>query len=65
MLNNLRNIRKALNISQGELSKRAKVNRINISQYETGAKNPNLTTANKLAKALGVTVDDLIGKKAG
>lgn len=66
MLKNLRDIRKARNISQAELSKRSKVNRINISQYETGAKNPNLTTTQRLAEALGVTVDALIGgKKAG
>lgn len=65
MLQNLRNIRKARNLSQGELAKRSKVNRINISQYETGVKNPNLTTAQKIAEVLGVTVDELIGKKAG
>lgn len=65
MLKNLRTIRKARKISQAELSKRSNVNRINISQYETGAKNPNLTTTQKLAEALGVTVDELIGKRAG
>lgn len=65
MLRNLRNIREARKMSQVELSRRSKVNRVNISQYETCVRNPNLTTAQRLAEVLGVTIEDLIGKKAG
>lgn len=61
MLKNLRIIRKARNMTQKQLSDRAKVNRINISQYEIGVKNPNLTTVQKLASALGCTIEQLLG----
>lgn len=61
MLKNLREIRKQRKMTQKELSERAKVNRINISQYEGGVKNPNLTTVQKLASALGCTIEQLIG----
>lgn len=65
MLRNLRNIREARKMSQVELSRRSNVNRVNISQYETCVRNPNLTTAQRLAEVLGVTIEELIGKKAG
>lgn len=61
MLKNLRVIRKLRKMTQRELSERAKVNRINISQYEIGVKNPNLTTVQKLASALGCTIEQLLG----
>lgn len=61
MLKNLRAIRKARKMTQKELSERALVNRINISQYEIGVKNPNLTTVQKLASALGCTIEQLLG----
>lgn len=61
MLKNLREIRKSKRMTQKELSERAKVNRINISQYEIGVKNPNLTTVQKLASALGCTIEQLLG----
>ena len=63
MIKNLRQIRKARRLTQQALSQLANVNRINISQYENGVKNPNLATAEKLATALDVTVDELIGKE--
>jgi transcriptional regulator with XRE-family HTH domain len=66
MLKNLRAIRKARKMTQKELAQLAKVNRINISQYEIGVKNPNLTTVQKLASALGCTIEQLLGtEKAG
>ena len=61
MLKNLRALRVAKKMTQSQLSEASKINRINISQYEIGIKNPNLTTSQKLASALGVTVDELIG----
>ena len=64
MLKNLRAIRKAQSMTQKELAERARVHRINISQYESGIRNPNLTTAQKLADVLGCTIEDLLGKGA-
>ena len=62
MLKNLRAIRKAQSMTQKELAERARVNRINISQYESGIRNPNLTTVQKLADVLGCTIEELLGK---
>ena len=62
MLKNLRAIRKAQSMTQKELAERAMVNRINISQYESGIRNPNLTTVQKLADVLGCTIEELLGK---
>lgn len=64
MLKNLRAIRKEKKMTQKALSERANVNRINISQYEIGVKNPNLTTVQKLASALGCTIEELLGTKS-
>ena len=52
-------------MTQAQLSKAAKIHRITISKYEAGLVDPTLDSAEKLAAALGVTVDELIGKKAG
>ena len=66
MVNRLREIRKAKGLTQKALSEAAQINRVNIAKYETGVSAPTLKSAEKLAAALGVTVDDLIGeKKAG
>jgi len=64
MLKNLRAIRKAKSMTQRELAERSKVHRINISQYESGIRNPNLTTVQKLADVLGCTIEELLGKGA-
>lgn len=61
----LREIRKKMGMTQAQLSTASGVNRISIARYETGATSPALCTAQKLAAALGVTVDELIGKGDG
>jgi len=65
MVGNLKAIRKAKGMTQAQLSKAAKIHRITISKYETGRVDPTLDSAEKLAAALGVTIEELIGKKAG
>lgn len=62
MVNKLREIRKRKGMTQEALSRAAKINRANIAKYETGVSSPTLKSAEKLAAALGVTVDELIGK---
>ena len=62
MVNKLREIRKRKGMTQEALSKAATINRVNIATYETGVSSPTLKSAEKLAAALGVTVDELIGK---
>lgn len=42
------------------LAEASKLNRVQITQIETGRRSGNVETMKKLANALGVTVDDLI-----
>lgn len=65
MVSNLKEIRKAKGMTQAQLAKAAKIHRITIAKYEAGRVDPTLYSAEKLASALGVTVDELIDKKAG
>lgn len=64
MPNNLKYYREAKNLTQEELSKKAEVSRNTISLIETGA-NTNITynVMEKLAKALGMTVEEIFFKK--
>lgn len=62
MVSNLKEIRKAKGMTQAQLAKAAKIHRITIAKYEAGRIGPTLDSAEKLAAALGVTVDELIGK---
>ena len=48
-------------MTQAELAFAVSVAQPSISDYETGNKNPSLKTLCKLARALGCTVDELIG----
>ncbi len=60
---NIKKYRKKLGISQDRLSKMADVTYNTIIKIESGAnKNPTIDTLSKIAKALGVGVDDLIQK---
>ena len=65
MVYKLREIRKLKGLTQVKLSEVSKINRVCIAKYETGKSTPTLESAEKLAKALGVKVDDLIGEEAG
>ena len=58
---NIRRVRKKLGFSQDKLSKLAEVSYNTVVKIESGEnKNPTLDTLKKIAKALGVSVDDLI-----
>ena len=61
---NIRRYRKKLGLSQDKLSKRAEVAYNTIVKIESGEnQNPTIETAQKIAKALGVSMDDLIKEK--
>lgn len=59
---NIRNRREMLNLSQADLAKRAGVTQTTIWMYENGESTPKLAIAIALAKALGVTVEQLVGE---
>jgi transcriptional regulator with XRE-family HTH domain len=57
---NLNKIRTQKGISQGDIAQELKVSRGFISTIENGKTNPTLSTIAKIAKALGVSVDELL-----
>lgn len=59
MKNNLQKIRWGKNLSQNKLAQKSGVPQSVISSVENGLTIPNLITALRLAKALGVAVEDI------
>ncbi len=58
----LKRLRKARGLKQADLAKRAGLHRVYVTQLETGVKtNPRLDTLQRLAKALRVSVPELLG----
>jgi len=57
---NLKRIRIEKGISQGDISRALKVARSFISDLENGKRNPTLSTIAKLAKAICVSLGELI-----
>jgi transcriptional regulator with XRE-family HTH domain len=58
---NIKKLRKTKDLSQDKLSKLADVSYNSIIKIETGGiQNPTIETLQKIAKALDVSVDDLI-----
>jgi len=58
---NIKKLRKQHDLSQDRLSKLADISHNTIIKIESGAiQSPTMDTAQKIAKALGVTLDDLI-----
>lgn len=62
----LAELRTAAGITQQELARQSGVKQGIISLIESGSTQfPRLDTAAKLARALGCTIDDLLGEKEG
>ena len=57
---NIQMLRKGKGWTQERLAEVSGVHRVMIANYESNGKGMTLETANKLAQALGCTVDDLI-----
>ena len=55
-------LRKERKISQGELAKIINIHPNILGRYERGETNPNIDMASKLADALSVSLDYLVGK---
>ena len=59
---NIKKIRLERNLKQSELADMAKISRVAIGNYERGTREPTATILNKIATALGVTINDLVEK---
>ena len=57
---NLKRIRKEKGISQGDIVRSLGMDRAFISNIENGKTNPTLATIAKLARAVGVSIEELI-----
>lgn len=57
---NIRYFREKRQISQEELAKRAGITQSAISLYEKGEITPKLIVADKIASALGITIEQLM-----
>ena len=62
LANNIKKLREAKGLSQEKLARLADVANNTLIKMESGEnQNPTLVTLKKVAKALSVSVDDLIG----
>ena len=57
---NMKKIRIAKKMSQGDIYRATKIERAYISNLESGKQNPTLATVEKIAKALGVKIGELV-----
>lgn len=57
---NIKQFRKNKKITQKELGELIGVKAITIRKYESNEREPNIETLNKIATALGVTINDLV-----
>ena len=53
-------IRKRKGMTQAQLADLAGITRVSVARYETTDRNPNVNTAKRLARALGVSVSELL-----
>ena len=60
LASNIKRIRLAKGLSQGDLCRTTGLDRAYMSNIENGNKNPTLATIEKIAKALSVSVDELL-----
>jgi transcriptional regulator with XRE-family HTH domain len=57
----LKRFRQKKGLTQAALATRAKLHRVYVAQIEAKAKTPSLAALERLAKALGVPVTELLG----
>ncbi len=57
---NMKKIRLAKGMTQGDICRKLELDRAYISNIESGNKNPTLSTITNIARALGVSVSELV-----
>ena len=60
---NVQRLRRAKDLSQEELSARANVHQTYLSGVERGVRNPSVMVLERIAKALGADVEDLVKRR--
>lgn len=61
---NIRRIRKKKSLTQEKLARMADISNNTLVKIEMGmAKEPTITTVAKIANALGISIDELMGRK--
>ena len=60
--NRIRELRKARNLNQDQLAEMASLNRVTIAKYETGKIEPGAQALSRIADALEVSTDVLLGR---
>jgi transcriptional regulator with XRE-family HTH domain len=60
---NIAGIRNKKGLSQSELSTHAEIEKATLGHIETGTRNPTIKTLYKIAKALGVSLTELVRYK--
>jgi len=56
---NLKRVRQEKKMTQGDIVRATGIDRAYVSSLESGKQNPTLTTIDKIAKALGVSAQEL------
>lgn len=64
-MQNIKEARQMKGITQEQLAKMLGITQGAVAQWENGLTHPSFDMLPKVAEALGMTVDELIGKKAG
>ncbi len=57
---NMRKIREEKNMTQGDICRALNLDRAHVSNIENGKQNPTLDTIEKIAKALKVSIKELV-----
>lgn len=58
---NIKRIRKSKRLTQEKLSEITQISMASIQRYESGKRQPNIQTINKIADALGMPLNELLG----
>lgn len=58
----IRELRKKRNISQDQLAEMSSLNRVTIAKYESGKIEPGAQALSRIADALEVSADDILGR---
>lgn len=61
---NIKNFRKARNLSQSQLAERLWIDRSSLSGYEIGKRTPDIYMLCRIADELKLSLDELVGRKA-